>query len=62
MIYWCFVIWKCHDGTLNWGIGGYDIDKEQFYVNYGLGGLVIDESSVVAWSLFESVLFYSDKD
>ena len=47
---WCFLICDYRkDGNYSYEIGGYNKEKKSFYVNFGLGGLVITEEVVVAW-------------
>jgi len=48
---WCFVIYKVND-EYSFSVGGYSEREEQFYVNFGWGGSVLDEQSVHAWALF----------
>lgn len=54
---WCFVAWKDSKGDIEWSTGGYSEDEKQFYANYGLGGLVLDEKNVIAWCSFDDVVF-----
>lgn len=48
---WCFLIYKVRD-KYSFSVGGYSVYEEQFYVNFGLGGAVLDEQDVYAWALF----------
>jgi hypothetical protein len=48
----CFLIWKSSDGEYNWSVGGYNKNEKAFYVDFGLGGLVLEEKNVVAWAKF----------
>ena len=45
----CIVIWKM-GGTYDYHMGSYCEVNHQFYVNFGLGGMVLDADSVVAWA------------
>lgn len=47
---WCFYIWKTHEGKYDWAIGGYNACEKMFYVDFGLGGLVMEAENVVAWA------------
>ena len=49
---WCILMWKCHDGTLDMHVGSYFEEKKEFYVNFGLGGAVLDADSVIGWADF----------
>ena len=49
---WCFLIYKGRTDYC-YSVGGYDERKSNFYVNFGLGGAVLDEADVIAWALFE---------
>lgn len=49
---WCFLVWKTAKGELDWSVGGYNENKQSFYVNFGLGGLVLDAEDVIAWAVF----------
>lgn len=49
---WCFLVWKTEDGELEWCVGGYSESEEQFYVNFGEGGMVLDANDVIAWAVF----------
>lgn len=48
---WCFLVWQSDDGEYNWSMGGYNADEKFFYVNFGLGGLVLEAEHVVAWAV-----------
>ncbi|MDE6016678.1 MAG: hypothetical protein K2H41_13485 [Acetatifactor sp.] len=48
---WCFLVWKTEDGELQWSIGGYDESEENFYVDFGMGGMVLDAKDVIAWAV-----------
>ncbi len=49
---WCFLVWKHDDGELDWSVGGYSESENEFYVNFGMGGLVLSAEDVVAWAVF----------
>ena len=49
---WCFLVWKWENGELNWSVGGYNESEQSFYVNFGLGGLVLEAKDVIAWAVF----------
>lgn len=49
---WCFLVWKTHDGELDWSVGGYNESENEFYVNFGMGGLVLGAEDVIAWAVF----------
>ncbi|MEF9983809.1 MAG: hypothetical protein RR710_04625 [Oscillospiraceae bacterium] len=50
---WCFIITQSRHGCLyDWSMGGYNAKHKTFYVNYGMGGLVEDQESVLAWKAF----------
>jgi hypothetical protein len=48
----CFLVWKSSDGEYNWSVGGYNKNEKEFYVDFGLGGLVLEEKNVIAWAEF----------
>lgn len=48
---WCFLVWKTEDGELQWSIGGYNESEENFYVDFGMGGMVLDAKDVIAWAV-----------
>ncbi len=37
----------------SWQPAGYSVENHNFYANMGLGGLVLDENSCVAWLKWE---------
>lgn len=41
-----------HGCLYDWGVAGYNKEAKQFYVNFGMGGLVYDEENVIAWKAF----------
>lgn len=47
----CFLIWKSGDGEYDWGVGGYNESENEFYVNFGYGGLVFEAKDIVAWAI-----------
>ncbi len=50
---WCFIVTPSQHGCYyDWGVAGYNKEAKTFYVNYGMGGLVYDESDVIAWKPF----------
>lgn len=49
---WCFLVWKSSTGEIDWSVGGYSESEKTFYVNFGLGGLVLDAELVLAWAVF----------
>lgn len=49
---WCFLVWKTENGELDWSVGGYDEGEQSFYVNFGLGGLILEAKDVIAWAVF----------
>ncbi len=51
---WCFLIWRTHKGDYTYHLGGYNDRENSFYVNFGMGGCVLEADSVIAWvDLFE---------
>ena len=58
---WCFVAWKNCTGEYEWAIGGYQEAEHQFYVNFGMGGMVLEEEEAVAWAeLFKDEVFTAE--
>jgi hypothetical protein len=51
----CFVIFGSEKDGYAWNVGGYHEEKELFYVNLGLGGMVIQKEKVIAWKLWDEV-------
>lgn len=47
---WCFLIVKDKDGAISWELGGYNKERHEFYLNFGLGGLITIEENVIAWA------------
>lgn len=47
----CFVIYKDDDSEngYDYFIGGYSSDEKQFYMNFGFGGMCLEEDNVIAW-------------
>lgn len=55
---WCFFVWQSDDGEYNWNVGGYNANEKIFFVDFGLGGLVLEEENIIAWAvLFEDETF-----
>ena len=50
---WCLLMYRGHDGEDEVLVGSYYEEKNEFYVNFGLGGLVMDAESVVGWASLE---------
>lgn len=50
---WCIVTWEDHNGNVDWFVGGYQAEHKQFYANFGFGGAVLKEESVVGWTLLD---------
>ena len=46
----CFVAWRNCADEYEWMIGGYNEAEHQFYVNFGMGGMVLEEEEAVAWA------------
>lgn len=52
---WCFLILKTEaEGEYDYFVGGYIPDRKCFWVNFGLGGAVVDDNEVFAWAPFEN--------
>lgn len=46
----CILVVKNVKGGYGYEFGGYKEESQSFYVNWGLGGGVIEADSVVAWA------------
>lgn len=53
---WCFFYYLIK-GEPSWSVGAYFPEKEHFYVNFGLGGAIVDAKNVVAWAYFDEASF-----
>lgn len=55
----CFIVYrgKTNIEFFSWSVGGYNPNNHEFYCNMGLGGMVVDADSVVAWKLIDDVDF-----
>ena len=45
----CIVLFKMDNGDTHFMIGAYSEDMNNFYVDYGWGGLVLDKEEAYAW-------------
>lgn len=50
---WCLLMWKTKDGSLDLFVGSYNEKEEEFYVNFGFGGAILERESVIGWVPFE---------
>lgn len=53
--WWCLIMWRNHKGKMNVHVGSYYEKDKQFYVNFGLGGSVLEQDSVVGWVSFDDL-------
>lgn len=47
---WCILVVEDGRGGYHYEFGGYNVESNTFYVNFGYGGCVIEAASVVAWA------------
>lgn len=47
---WCILVCSFRKGDYHYEIGGYNEPENEFYVNFGMGGCVIEAEFVVAWA------------
>ena len=47
---WCVALWKADNGEIEIFVGGYSEEKKTFYANFGLGGAVLDQEHICAWT------------
>lgn len=52
----CIALFKMDDGTTHFMIGAYSEDNKNFYVDYGYGGMSIEQKDVYAWCSIEPEL------
>ena len=58
---WCFIAWRNCADEYEWTIGGYNEAEHQFYVNLGMGGMVLEAEEAVAWAkLFKDEVFTAE--
>lgn len=58
----CFVLFGENLEKLSWTVSLYDESNHNFYVNYGYGGLILEETEVFAWCKVTDEQLRSVKD
>lgn len=50
----CFILFG-KESDISWSVGGYDVNKKQFFVNLGIGGMIVKADDVIAWKPWNEV-------
>lgn len=53
--WWCLIMWRDHEGNLDVHVGRYFEECKEFYVNFGLGGSILEADSVIGWISFDDM-------
>lgn len=53
--WWCLIMWQDHEGNMEVHVGSYFEERKEFYVNFGLGGSVLEADCVVGWVSFDDM-------
>lgn len=59
---WCIAVWRDRNDNVDIFVGGYDEERKIFYANFGLGGAVLDQEHVFAWTLLNEHHWQTIKD
>ncbi len=54
----CIAVYGNDQEGYDWLTAGYNAKEKEFYANLGLGGMVLDESSCIAWINISDIPVY----